>query len=104
MLLNAFLKLPVSFEFMHLFKENKSLTGIFHCSSPEVMTKFDVCMCMAKELALDASHLIPDSEKPKEPVATRPYDAHLVNNLEENGIHVEFCRFNDWFRAHSREI
>lgn len=76
---------------------SKDVSGIFHFSGVEAMTKYEVCKIVGQKLNLDTLHILPDSEKPKDPVATRPYDAHLSNDALMNlGLKLNPISFADW--------
>jgi S-adenosylmethionine synthetase len=51
------------------------VTGVFHWTGNDNMTKYDMCMTMAKAFNLPTSHVIVD--KNPSAGAKRPYDARL---------------------------
>ncbi|KAI8822412.1 uncharacterized protein EV422DRAFT_523923 [Fimicolochytrium jonesii] len=86
-----------------VFKK-EALSGVFHYSAPEKMTKYQICAVFANILSLPIDHLKPIREAPKEPVATRPNDAHLATTrLETLGFDLTAVKFEDWFRTYLRQ-
>ncbi|KAL2913099.1 hypothetical protein HK105_207444 [Polyrhizophydium stewartii] len=85
--------------------------GIFHFSAKERMTKYEICSCVSRcdvndqmfgeLLGVSTAHVVPDSEPPKDPVATRPVDAQLSTaRIEAIGIKIECVPFRTWYAAH----
>ncbi|KAJ3279818.1 hypothetical protein HK104_001141 [Borealophlyctis nickersoniae] len=80
--------------------EGKPLDGIFHFSAKEKFTKYGMCAVIAKSLKTDIPHIHPMREPPKEPVASRPNDAHLSTaRLEKEGFDVRCGGFEAWWMA-----
>ncbi|KAJ1959219.1 hypothetical protein GGI12_004450 [Dipsacomyces acuminosporus] len=77
----------------------EEISGVFHFSAKEQMTKYGMCKVFAKVLGLDdISHLLPITEKPQEAVATRPDNTQLSTEaLEEIGISVTCVPFKQWW-------
>ncbi len=62
------------------------LTGIYHWSNKEVMTKYDMALAFASYLNFDPSQLVPDMTPPSHAVP-RPKDCHLDSSqLESLGL------------------
>ncbi|KAJ3410331.1 Methionine adenosyltransferase 2 subunit beta [Chytridiales sp. JEL 0842] len=79
----------------------KSLSGIYHFSSKERMTKYQICAVLSEIVGGNINHLQPLREAPKEAVASRPEDAQLsTRRLEEAGVDVSCVVFKDWFAAY----
>ncbi|TPX56884.1 hypothetical protein PhCBS80983_g04227 [Powellomyces hirtus] len=75
------------------------LTGPFHYSASETWTKYGMCVAIADILNLPIKHLDPLREAPKEPIASRPHDAHLATiRLEDVGIDTSHVPFVEWWR------
>lgn len=55
--------------------ENPDLTGFFHWTGSEMMTKYDMALLMAEVFDLPSSHIVADT-KPSAG-APRPFDCHL---------------------------
>jgi S-adenosylmethionine synthetase len=88
---------------MILLKKPKAslLNGIFHFSSNEKLTKYEICLLIAKTLNKPATHLKPDSKAPQNPVAIRPKDTHLsVKKLETLGLELKLTKLKDWIVCH----
>ncbi|KAJ2627816.1 hypothetical protein H4R22_004209 [Coemansia sp. RSA 1290] len=77
----------------------ENISGIFHFSAKEELTKYQMCQAFAQILKLkDLNGITPITEKPKEPVATRPDNCQLSTEaLEEIGINVSFVPFCQWW-------
>ncbi|KAJ1755310.1 hypothetical protein LPJ58_001312 [Coemansia sp. RSA 1591] len=74
------------------------ISGVFHFSAKEEMTKYQMCQVFARILKIDDSGLVPITEKPQEPVATRPDNCQLSTEaLEEVGISVHCVPFSEWW-------
>ena len=70
-----------------LYLQDISLSGYFHWTSEDNMTKYDMAIAMAEIYDLPTSHIVAD-KKPSAG-AKRPYDAHLDSSrLEKLGICV----------------
>ncbi|XP_005103820.1 methionine adenosyltransferase 2 subunit beta isoform X2 [Aplysia californica] len=64
--------------------KNPDLTGFFHWSGTEMMTKYDMAVAMAEVFGLPTSHIVADT-KPASG-APRPFDCHLDSSrLEQLG-------------------
>ncbi|BFZ15005.1 hypothetical protein BsWGS_18043 [Bradybaena similaris] len=64
--------------------KNSDLTGIFHWSGDEMMTKYDMALTMAQLFGISTQHIIADT-KPATG-APRPYDCHLdCSRMEDLG-------------------
>ncbi|TPX65764.1 hypothetical protein SpCBS45565_g04966 [Spizellomyces sp. 'palustris'] len=82
--------------------DKQQLSGIYHFSSKEKMSKYSICETIAKLSNLPYSHLTPLRDAPKEPVASRPHDAHLATTrLEQIGIDVSCVPFEQWWKEYS---
>ncbi|KAL2914722.1 hypothetical protein HK105_205653 [Polyrhizophydium stewartii] len=78
-----------------------SVEGVFHFSAKERMTKYDMCKVLGELLNAPISHLIPETEAPKDPIATRPNDAQLSTaRIESIGVKIECVPFRTWFAQH----
>ncbi|KAI8318903.1 methionine adenosyltransferase II, beta-like protein [Martensiomyces pterosporus] len=77
----------------------EGVSGIFHFSSKEQMTKYGMCKVFARILGLDdISQLEAVTDKPKEAVASRPDNTQLSTEaLEEIGISVSCVPFEEWW-------
>ena len=65
--------------------QDASLTGIFHWSGKENMTKYQMCITMAKVFNLPTAHITAD--RSPSGGAKRPYDAHLdAKRITDLGI------------------
>ncbi len=65
--------------------QDSSITGIYHWSGDENMTKYDMAVAMAEACGISKEHLKPDTSDSGG--TTRPYDAHLEpNKLDKLGI------------------
>lgn len=63
----------------------KDMSGVFHWSGDEALTKFDQACIMGEVLGVPVDHLAPNSEPPSG--APRPRDCHLdTSRLESLGI------------------
>ena len=70
---------------LHFYSQDPQLTGKFHWSGEENVTKFDMALAMAGVFSLDAGHIDPDNKPPGG--APRPDDAHLDSSrVERLGI------------------
>ncbi|KAJ3525267.1 hypothetical protein NM688_g8428 [Phlebia brevispora] len=61
----------------------KPLPPIIHYSAEEPFTKYEICLVFAKLLGLPHTHIVPQSDEPKD-AATRPRDAHLYTHETED--------------------
>lgn len=59
------------------------MTGIFHWSGSEPMTKYDMALVFAKLIGFDPEQLVPDMT-PSGSAAPRPKDCHLDSSLLES--------------------
>ncbi|KAI8923583.1 dTDP-4-dehydrorhamnose reductase [Entophlyctis helioformis] len=75
--------------------------GILHFSAKERMTKYDMCKVIAKAYGLDMSHLVPITDAPVDPIATRPQDAQLSTARLDALISITCVPFADWFNAYA---
>ncbi|KAJ1834444.1 hypothetical protein LPJ63_001929 [Coemansia sp. RSA 2711] len=76
----------------------ESISGIYHFSAKEELSKYQMCQVFARILNIDMGRITPITEKPKEPVATRPDNCQLSTEaLEEVGISVDFVPFAQWW-------
>ncbi|RKO87862.1 RmlD substrate binding domain-containing protein [Blyttiomyces helicus] len=81
---------------------NRLQVGVFHFSAKERFTKYAMCAVIAKAMGQDMSHIVPHSDPPKEPVASRPADAQLATTrLEQAGLYFPCVGFEDWFAANA---
>ena len=66
-------------------QQDASITGIYHWSGDENMTKYNVAVIMAEAFDFPTNHIKADTSDAGG--ATRPYDAHLdAAKLEKLGI------------------
>ncbi|KAJ2084015.1 hypothetical protein H4R24_000363 [Coemansia sp. RSA 988] len=85
---------------------NRSLVeGIFHFSAKEKMTKYEMCQDFAGILDVDIqNNVIPITEKPVEPVASRPDNPQLsTKSLELIGISVDCVPFHEWWTVYLKQ-
>ncbi|KAI9349308.1 NAD dependent epimerase/dehydratase [Zopfochytrium polystomum] len=77
------------------------VSGIFHYTAEQQMTKFQMCEVFARVLGASIDHLERVGEPPKDPVATRPDDCHLSTRRlrDELGVDVSHRDFEAWWRA-----
>ncbi|CAL8401397.1 unnamed protein product [Boreogadus saida] len=74
--------------------QDASVQGIFHFSSKEQMTKYQMAVAMATAFNLPSTHLIPLTEAP--PGVSRPQNAQLdCSRLQLMGLGVEPRPFSD---------
>ena len=52
-----------------------SLSGVWHWSGPDHLTKYELCLLMARHFGLPTEFIVPDEEPPKDNI--RPRDAQL---------------------------
>ncbi|KAI9007377.1 RmlD-like substrate binding domain-containing protein [Gaertneriomyces semiglobifer] len=84
-----------------LVLDNKILSGIFHFSSKERFTKYDMAALLAKLTGTEASHLIAVRNPPTETNTSRPNNAQLsTKRLEQEKIDVTCVGFEDWWKTH----
>ncbi|KAL8576443.1 hypothetical protein ACOMHN_049010 [Nucella lapillus] len=72
--------------------QGSDISGVYHWSGDEMMTKYDMAMAMAKAFGLPITHI--QADKNPSGGAPRPYDAHLDRSrVEELGIcpRSKFC-------------
>ncbi|KAG8918726.1 hypothetical protein FRC01_001686 [Tulasnella sp. 417] len=78
------------------------IPSIFHYSSAEPFTKYEICLIYAKILGVGHDHIIPDSEEPKgEAAVTRPKDCHLSTSVIEDTLKMDVGArgFEDYWRG-----
>ncbi|KAK7097521.1 methionine adenosyltransferase 2 subunit beta-like isoform X2 [Littorina saxatilis] len=61
--------------------EGTDISGVFHWSGDENMTKYDMAIAMAEAFNLPTSHI--QADKNPSTGTTRPYDAHLATSRAE---------------------
>lgn len=80
------------------------LTGIYHFSAKERITKYGMCKVFAEILDVNIDHIVPNRNAPTDPVATRPNDCQIIpDKLENAGIDISCLVFRDWFKEYLRE-
>ncbi|KAJ3217353.1 hypothetical protein HDU67_008055 [Dinochytrium kinnereticum] len=78
--------------------EGKPLSGVYHFSASERMTKYGMCVIFAEILGASLSHVEQQRDPPKDSLASRPVDAQLsTKRLEEAGIDVSHVGFQEWW-------
>ncbi len=80
------------------YKEGRKLSGIYHFSSKECFTKFEICQVIAKSRGYSMDHVFPIIN-PQKTVVDRPHDCRMdLKKLEAAGILVECIKLEDWFQ------
>ncbi|KAK9768858.1 hypothetical protein K7432_000192 [Basidiobolus ranarum] len=78
--------------------QHEQIEGVYHYSAAQKLTKYKMCVIMAKILGLSYDHLIPQATAPVTAVADRPVDSHLSNRrLESIGIDTTHVDFEEWW-------
>ncbi|KAJ1647029.1 hypothetical protein J3B02_000038 [Coemansia erecta] len=84
--------------------DSKGVQGIFHISSTQSMTKYDMCVFFAQTLGIaDTSHIVAAKEPPSssENSVQRPKNTQLSNDsLEQIGIKPSFVSFTQWWEEY----
>lgn len=100
-------------------QNGKAVSGVYHYSGPDSMTKFTMCGIFGRLLGVPVDHLVPDREQPAPPtgnfvvhlslraimtshlflcLAPRPVNPQLsTRRLEEEGLFVIPTKFEPWF-------
>ncbi|XP_029636534.1 methionine adenosyltransferase 2 subunit beta [Octopus sinensis] len=74
--------------------QQEKISGVFHWSGNDNMTKYDMMTAMADIFSLDMSHIVADDKS--NPSTKRPYNAHLSSERLENlGINVDKTPFRN---------
>ncbi|KAI8842925.1 hypothetical protein BC829DRAFT_420212 [Chytridium lagenaria] len=82
-------------------QSGKTLSGVYHFSATERMTKYGMCAIFADILGVSISHIERQSDPPKDALASRPTDAQLsTRRLQDAGIDVSHVNFLEWFSAY----
>ncbi|ORX93607.1 NAD(P)-binding protein [Basidiobolus meristosporus CBS 931.73] len=78
--------------------QNEPIQGIYHFSATQKLTKYDMCVIMAKALGQSYDHLTPQESAPVAAIADRPVDSHLSNKrLESIGVDTSSVDFAQWW-------
>lgn len=79
-----------------------NVSGIFHFSANERMTKYDMCkkLCKIGHIS-ETGHLVPDSKAPLPTVVQRPRDVQLIVDslYRKLGIQHQCISFEDFFQS-----
>lgn len=65
--------------------QDRTVSGIYHWSGSECMTKYDMVVAIGSAFGLSVNHIQPDNNQPTS--SRRPYDTHLsTGKIEALGI------------------
>ncbi|KAJ2725342.1 hypothetical protein GGI07_001350 [Coemansia sp. Benny D115] len=80
----------------------EAVSGVFHFSSTEQMTKYEMSLVFADILGIqDTSYLVKVTEKPKVADVARPDNTQLSNEaMEEIGINTACVPFKKWWSGY----
>nr|KAG5705430.1 hypothetical protein BaRGS_004557 [Batillaria attramentaria] len=76
--------------------EGEDISGIFHWSGDEMMTKYDMAVAMAEAFGIPKGHI--KADKNPSGGAPRPYDAHLDSSRVESLGICKRSKFKDRIR------
>lgn len=82
------------------------LPPIIHYTAKEPLTKYEMCLILAKVLDVPHDHIVPDTEEPKGDAAvTRPKNCMLSTKVieEELGMDVGAGLFEQWWTGYLKD-
>ncbi|KAJ3104788.1 hypothetical protein HDU97_008856 [Phlyctochytrium planicorne] len=84
----------------------RKISGVFHFSASEQMTKYGMCAIFAEILGVSIAHIEAQRDPPKDSLANRPVNAQLSTRRlhEEEGINVlDHASFKGWFMKYLKK-
>ncbi|CAO3641278.1 unnamed protein product [Cunninghamella blakesleeana] len=80
-------------------EQGSSVSGTYHFTAEEKLTKYDMCKIFADILKISIDHIQPQNSVSPNALASRPLNSHLsIKRLQDLNIDISAVPFREWFQ------